>query len=356
MVACVIMTKPYFYVQWDSTSRCNLDCLHCYHTKEERQTRYVMTNSEAKSMLNDLAKTVERWDFRGGIHFSGGEPLVRSDIFELIDYSKNVGLELRMLSNGTLINSQNAKKLKESGFKIVQVSIDGTKETHNYLRNRKDAYDLAIRGIGNLRDAGIEPTVSTTLTKTNFSQIEEIVELAFLAGAKRIGFSQLVPEGSGKNLEMLSAKELYGSFLKLDSLREKYHDKIDILSSESLWCLFNEDNEYTQRAKEERILAGGCGIAMFGLSILSDGTAYPCRRLPIEIGNIKEGIQTIFIRNKILNQFRDINNYECKDCEKVTICRGCRAVAYAVTGDAFAKDPQCFKHIMDEENGKATIE
>ncbi|MBI5797403.1 radical SAM protein [Candidatus Woesearchaeota archaeon] len=350
------MTKPYFYVQWDSTSRCNLNCLHCYHTKEERQTRYVMTHSEAKSMLDDLAQTVQHWGFRGGIHFSGGEPLVRSDIFELIGYSRDLNLELRMLSNGTLINPQNARKLKESGLKIVQVSIDGTRDTHDYLRNRRDAYDLAMRGIRNLRDADIEPTAATTLTKTNFSQIEEIVELVFLAGARRIGFSQLVPEGSGKDLEMLSAEELYDSFLKLHSLREKYHGKIDILSSESLWCLFDEENEYTRRAKEEGILAGGCGIAMFGLSVLSDGTAYPCRRLPIDIGNIKEGIQAIFIKNKVLNQFRDINNYKCKGCEKVTICRGCRAVAYAVTGNAFAKDPQCFKHIIDDKNGQTTID
>lgn len=297
-------------------------------------------------MLDDLASTVERWSFRGGIHFSGGEPLVRKDIFELIGYSRNLGLELRMLSNGTLITKDKAQKLKNSGFKIVQVSIDGTEETHNLLRNKENAYALAMQGIRNLREAGIEPTVSTTLTKTNYPQIEEIVAEAYKAGGTRIGFSQLVPEGSGKDLELLSAEELHTSFSRLHKLKKEYDGKIDILTSESLWCLFNSDNEYTARAKHEGLLAGGCGIAMFGLSVLSDGTVYPCRRLPITIGNIKEGIRDIFIKNPLLNKFRDINNYECKDCEKVTVCRGCRAVAYAVTGNVFAKDPQCFKELM----------
>lgn len=348
--ACVTMTKPYFYIQWDSTSRCNLDCLHCYHTKEERQTRYVMSCLEAKSMLDDLANTVKQWGFRGGIHFSGGEPLVRGDIFEIIDYSRELGLEMRMLSNGTLITMEKAKRLKQSGFDIVQVSIDGIKETHDFLRNKEGAYDLSMAAINNLKEVGIQPTVSSTLTKTNFLQIEKIIEEAYKAGAARIGFSQLVPEGNGKDLEMLTTKELYESFSELYKLKMKYKDKLEILTSESLWCLFNKDNEYTKRAQGSAIMAGGCGIAMFGLSVLSDGLVYPCRRLPITLGHITEGVKEIFIKNPLLNQLRDINNYECKDCTKVTLCRGCRAVAYAATGNVFAKDPQCFKHLMEEKN------
>ena len=343
------MTKPYFFIQWDATSRCNLNCLHCYHTPEERQTRRLMSSEEARFMLKDLSDTTQRWDFRGGIHFSGGEPLLRKDIFDLIDYSRDLGLEMRMLSNGTLITPNIARRLKDLGFEIVQVSIDGTKEIHNYLRNRSDAYDLATNGIRHLRKVGIQPTVATTLSKTNFPEIEKIIQDAYTNGAVRIGFSQLVPEGTGKDLEMLSAEELYQAFFLLNQLRTKYHGKIEVLRSESLWCLFEDNQDYANRAIAEKSLGGGCGIGMFGISVLSDGIVYPCRRLPIAIGNIREGIQRIFIENEFLNRFRDLNNYECRDCKKVALCRGCRAVAYAVTGDPFAKDPQCFLHLMREK-------
>jgi len=355
VAVCVIMTKPYFFVQWDSTSRCNLNCLHCYHTQEERQTRGVMTSEEAKLMLKDLSDTTRRWDFRGGIHFSGGEPLLRSDFFELTKYSTDLGLEMRMLSNGTLVTPNIARKLKDTGFEIVQVSIDGTKDVHNYLRNRHDAYDLAINGIKNLRAAGIQPTVATTLSKTNFQEIERIIQEAYRAGAVRIGFSQLVPEGTGKDLEMLSAEELYHTFFLLNQLRPKFKGQIEILHSESLWCLFEDNQEYAEKAKAENALGGGCGVGMFGISVLSDGIVYPCRRLPISIGHISDGIQKIFIESELLNKFRDLNNYKCKDCIKVTLCRGCRAVAYAVTGNPFAKDPQCFFHLMEQDDSITPI-
>ncbi|MDI6738613.1 MAG: radical SAM protein [Nanoarchaeota archaeon] len=342
------MKKPYFFMQWDATSRCNLNCLHCYHTKEERDNRYVLTDEEAKAMLDDFSKTLDRWGFQGGIHFSGGEPLTRRSIFDLAEYASNRSLKLRMLSNGTLITKDIARKLKDIGFNIIQVSIDGDRQTHNHLRNAPDAYERAIRGIGNLSEQGIEPTAATTLTKTNSMQLEHIIQQAYEAGAARIGFSQLVPEGSGKDLEMLSKEELFRTYMLLNELSQKYAGKIEILRSESLWCLFNEDTAYSNMAKERGILAGGCSIGMSGISVLSDGTVYPCRRLPIPLGNIREGFANIFINNELLNKFRDIKNYECKECDKVTICRGCRAVAYASTGNPFAKDPQCFYKLMEE--------
>lgn len=313
-----------------------------------------MTTKEAKAMIEDFGKTIERWAFQGGMHFSGGEPLMSADLFELMRYAAGLGLKLRLLSNGTLITSEKARMLKDVGLSIVQVSIDGSKETHNYLRNNPSAYERAIQGIYNLRQAGIEPTAATTLSRTNFMQLEHIIEEAQAAGAARIGFSQLVPEGSGKDLEMLSCKELFQAYTQLAELGEKYKGKIEVLRSESFWCLFNEETPYTALARQTGKIAGGCSIGLSGISVLSDGTVYPCRRLPIPLGNIQEGFAKIFIGNKLLKQFREIQNYECRECDKVTICRGCRAVAYASTGNIFAKDPQCFYHLMRKgEHGKA---
>ena len=343
--------NPYFFIQWDATSRCNLFCKHCYHTKEERQTRPEMTNKQAKNMMDDLSQTTKRWGMSGGIHFSGGEPLLREDIFDLFDYAKNQGLATRVLSNGTLIDAKMAKNIKKHGINHVQISLDGIKETHNYIRQSEQAFELSMQAIKHLKEENIFVILSTTLTKNNANQLEDIVKIAAESGADKIGFSSLVPEGSGAQLDYLSKEETMHIHQELDILSKKYDDQINIIKSGVLWRLLTPENEIQAMGRQLNKLCGGCAVGYSGFAVLSDGIVYPCRRLPIKIGNILEdNVSDIFINSKVLEDCRDTTKIKgCSDCEKVTYCRGCRALAYAINGNYLSHDPQCFKELIKND-------
>lgn len=337
-----------FYIQWDSTTDCNLHCSHCYHNSEgeehktHRQGPNLMSIGQTKEMLDDLEQTCERWDFSPTFNISGGEPLMREDLFDIISYARSKNIRTNLLTNGTLLTSERASRLHDLGISIVQISIDGTKETHNQVRGESWAYDRAVRGIRNCKDYDIHVTVSNTLMKSNVSQIEKIIQEASENGAKGIGFQTLVPSPllGINDPEFLDCQEMKRTYDTLKEFREKYSEKIDVYKSEVLWHLYNPNLN-----NEPNFYLGGCSAGFKGLSVLSDGTVYACRRLPIPIGKINEGIIKLVTESPFMQKLRETRKKQTEFCDTAAHCGGCRAVAYATTGDPFAKDPTCFKHL-----------
>lgn len=343
--------KHEFFIQWDSTNSCNLRCKHCYHNYETAPTER-MSDSEVYSMLQDLKNTAKRWDFVPAFNISGGEPLLRENLFDILDYSNELGIKNRILTNGTLIDDSLAKELSKRNLSGIQVSIDGSKEIHNKIRGYEWAYDKAMEGVYNASKYGIVVNTSCTLMQSNKDCLEDVIKESYEAGAKKVGFQSLVPNGPN-DPEFISAFELYDIYNQLMGFSEKYKEKIKIIKSEVLWNAFLPKNEIKQLGEELDLFCGGCGAGFIGLSVISDGTVYPCRRLPIKIGHISEGIRKIFLESEVMNNLRDYHKIkECGECNNVTSCRGCRAIAYAIYGDYMAPDPMCFKkYIGGEKNG-----
>jgi MoaA/NifB/PqqE/SkfB family radical SAM enzyme len=346
-----------FFIQWDSTNDCNLDCLHCYHNREgDEHSAHVqrkdtlMTFEEVKSMIDDLVYTSRRWGMIPRLQISGGEPMMRGDLMKILDYTKKLSMETRLLTNGTLITLKKAEELYKRGIKRLQISIDGSKQTHNNIRKKDYAYDRAMEGISNCSGVGILVTVSMTFMQSNKREIEDVVVNSIKAGAGIIGFKSYVPDSKLglKDPEFVGAKETYDIFKKIIELRKKYAEEIKVLEPEVLWQLMHGDTKLKQEARRTKKFLGGCAAGFLGLSVLSDGTIYPCRRLPIPIGNIKEiKLVDLMANNEVLKNLRNFDKMKEKGCcEDVNYCRGCRAVAYAITGDYMAKDPMCFKQYI----------
>jgi AdoMet-dependent heme synthase len=348
------MKKRQLYLQWDSTNKCNLKCLQCYHPNHV-QAQNQMKLEEVKEMLDDLRDTAKRWSMIPRISISGGEPLLREDLPKILDYTNRNEIITAILTNGTLLTSQKAEEIYDAGVRRIQISIDGKRETHNKIRGKSFAYDKSLEGITNASAAGIDVTVSMTLMKSNQYDFEEVIKAAIKTGAKKVGFKTYVPDKAlGMNdPEYINAEGALLAFKEAGRLIEKYSNNITVLTSDVLWKIIEPSNLVKEIAMKEDKYLTGCSAGYRALSVLSDGTVYPCRRLPIPIGNIKEGIVNLIVNNNIMQELRDLGKMERNaQCNKVSHCRGCRAVAYAVTGDFMAKDPMCFKHLLGEKDDK----
>lgn len=354
------MARRHLYLQWDSTNDCNLRCSHCYHNFEGNAThvqfKELMILKDVFSMVDDLKETAERWNMLPRIAISGGEPLMRKNHLKIFDYTQKQKVITNLLTNGTLITPKKAKEIKERGIETIQISIDGTKETHNKIRKRDFAYDLAMEGINNSSREEISVVSAMTLMKSNMDEFEDVVEKSYLAGAKKVGFKTYVPNPKLgiKDPEFVNPFEIYNMLKKTNKLVEKYKGKITVLNSDVLWQIFQDgENDLIKKSKENNTYLCGCSAGFRMLSVLSDGTVYPCRRLPIPIGNIKEGFRDLVLENKVMEELRDLNKMkENSLCNKVVHCRGCRAIAYATTGDYMAKDPMCFKEYLENDKCK----
>lgn len=348
--------KRRLLIQWDSTNRCNLKCSHCYHNAEGNSSHFAnpfeMMLDDVRSMLEDLINTSNKWHMTPQLNISGGEPLMREDLYQILKLIKRKKIACKLLTNGTLITSEVARDLYSLGIRALQISLDGAKNRHNKLRGADFAYDKAIEGIENSSNVGIKVNVSMTALKSNTSDFEDVIVNAINAGAKYVGFQSYVPDNQlGKNdPEYLGPQETYSLFLETQKLADKYKDEIKVLQTEVLWQILEDDNYFKKRSREEMKHLMGCSAGYFALSVLTDGRVYPCRRLPLEIGRINEGIERLISENNVMKNLRDLHKLKRNSaCDLVTHCRGCRAVAYAVTGSYTAKDPTCFRELISND-------
>ncbi|RJR22775.1 MAG: radical SAM protein [Nitrospiraceae bacterium] len=337
-----------FFVQWHLTERCNLNCTHCYQTGKKT---HEMTLPEIKETITEITDTLNIWmktygiSFTPSVNLTGGEPFLKKDIFTIIDEFRIRDFEIFLLTNGTLVDADMAKRLYALDIKGVQVSIEGPKKIHESIRGRGSFSD-SLRGVSNLLEAGLDVTLNVTLSYLNAGHFMDLFNLSSALGVQKLGFSRLVPSGRGE--------ALVTEMLKTEEVKDLY-DNIFSLNTNSLEIVTGDPvASQLRRGTDDRdcgdIALGGCAAGISGLTILPDGTLLPCRRLPVPIGNIlKDSLREIWAASEVLNALRDRSMYKgrCGSCRKWAHCRGCRAIAYAYSntqgqGDFLAPDPQCF--------------
>jgi AdoMet-dependent heme synthase len=338
--------KKDFFLQWHLTERCNMACSHCYQSGRDNRE---MDLAAIRETAREVSEMVEDWaqsyslDFAPSFNITGGEPFLRTDLFEILELLAPLKWETHLLTNGTLIDFERAEQLRGL-VNGVQVSVEGPEVIHDAIRG-SGSFEAAVAGIRHLVNAGVAVSLNATISRLNADRLEELVILGRNLGVERIGFSRLVPRGRGKELmtEMVPAdkvRSVYEALLSSDGngLRVSTGDPIAAL-------IDSRDNE-----DHGIIPFGGCAAGVSGLTLLANGTLTPCRRLPIPIGNVRtDSIREIWAESPVLNGLRDRTRYTggCGKCRRWAICRGCRAIAYACqssTGeDAYlADDPQCF--------------
>jgi len=358
-----------YQIVWDVTYACNLHCKHCYATAG-KPWKDELTTEEAK-------RAIDIFDRAGVtiIAFSGGEPLVRPDIMELARYATDKGIYVAMATNGTLITKEKAKEMKEAGVQFVQISLDGIDaKTHDEFRGVKGAFDKTVQGIKNAVAEGFFVEISTTVTRYNYKQLPDIIQFGEDLGANWFMAYNFVPTGRGKEIfeTDLSPGEREEALKMLWGELRKGR-KINVLSTAPQFArvaLQHEEGEsqkivpthfYNPKLAGQLVdlaeFIGGCGAGRFYVSMRANGDLQPCVFFPLKVGNILEDdFEELWKKNEVLSNLRnkDILEGFCGKCDYRYYCGGCRARAYAYTGDYLAPDPGCIynKEVYEKAMGE----
>lgn len=348
-----------FLVVWDITYACNLKCKHCYAKAGERLEDELSTE-EAKRVIDKLDRASVP-----AIAFSGGEPLVRKDFFELTKYTHDKGIYVAVATNGTLITKEKAREMKEAGIQYTQISLDAASaEIHDEFRGVEGMFDKTVQGIKNCVEEGFFVNVATTATSDNYDEIPKIIDLCEELGVDWFMLYNFVPTGRGEfirenDLTPEEREEVLGQLWK----RLKAGSSVDVLSTApqfarvALQTELGEDQKivpthfsnpsFSGKVVNLAEFIGGCGCGRFYCAIRPNGNIEPCVFFPLTIGNIKdEEFETLWKKNSILQELRnkDILEGKCGECEYRHYCGGCRARAYGYTGDYLAADPGCIRN------------
>jgi putative heme d1 biosynthesis radical SAM protein NirJ2 len=324
-------------VSWNTTNACNMFCDHCYRDAGSRSEDELNTK-EAKTLLMQIAKA----GFKIMI-FSGGEPLMRSDIVELVQFASSLGLRPVMGTNGTLITLEMAKKLKKAGAMGIGISLDSlNRDRHNEFRRFAGAWEGAVQGMRNCRAASLPFQIHTTIMDWNVREIEAITDFAVEEGAVAHHFFFLVPTGRAVSIEAesLRAKAYEETLTRI--LIKQQQVNIELKPT----CA----PQFMRIAKQMGMnlrFGRGCLAGTSYCIISPKGQVQPCAYLNIPLGDVrKTPFDEIWQDSEVLKKLRTLE-YQggCGKCEYKKVCGGCRArAAYYNQGDYMAEEPWCLYH------------
>ncbi len=320
-------------VSWNTTNACNLACEHCYRNAGARAQEELDT-SEGAALIEEIARA----GFKIMI-FSGGEPLLRPDIYELVKYASRKGLRPVLGSNGTLITGAAAKKLRQAGALAVGISLDSIDpEQHDRFRGSSGAWEAAVEGMKACRREGLPFQVHTTVVEWNYEQVEELTDLAVRLDAVGHHVFFLVPAGRGVNIaeESLRAEQYERLLHRL--MKKQQEVPIEVKPT----CAPQFMRIAAQLGLKLRFQKG-C-LAGTGYCIISPGgEVQPCAYLNIPVGSVRETpFSRIWEDNPVFKRLRtEAYTGACGACDYRGICGGCRARAYYYYGDYMAEEPWC---------------
>ncbi|MBM4036472.1 MAG: radical SAM protein [Planctomycetes bacterium] len=349
-------------VVWNTTQRCNLACAHCYLDAKDRASREELTTEEGAALVDDVAAM--RCPV---LLFSGGEPLMRPDVFELGRRAIAKGVRAVLSSNGTLVTPELARRIAEVGFSYVGVSVDGTAATHDQLRRKKGALDAALTGIRNCLAAGVKAGIRFTLNRRNAADLDAVLDLVEQHGVPRFCLYHLVYAGRGREMvndDLAPAETRRTIEHLLDRTRDWHRRGVETE-------VLTTDNHADGILIEQRVAAeapgrladvrellvrhGGCSAGTKMANVDARGNVHPCQFWShVTLGNVRErpfsaiwGDESNGLLAKLRHKAQHLKGPRCSRCRYSDICGGCRIRAEVVQGDPWADDPACF--LAEEE-------
>jgi AdoMet-dependent heme synthase len=385
---------------WELTKGCNLRCIHCRASATELSSPDDLTTQTAKAIIDQLAEVSSPI-----LVLSGGEPLFRKDIFELARYGTDKGLRVALATNGTLVTKQVAQKIVDSGVRRVAISLDGADAaTHDTFRGIPGAFDAAITGFRNLKDLGMQVQINTTIARHNAHQLPHVLALAKSLGADALHTFLLVPVGCGVDIaaEQMVPPEEYERMLnwfydqsleggielkatcaphyfRVVRQRRAAEHRSAAAAAQAARPMIPQASSSPSRGplgigptdmtmpgstgielkpqgigkavghpgthpSDMNAMTKGCLAGTAVCFISNQGEVYPCGYLPALAGDLKkQRFADIWENSFVFNQLRDVNNLKgkCGCCEFRNVCMGCRARAYAATGNYLDEEPFC---------------
>ena len=358
-------------IVWNYTNRCNLSCIHCHQDSGETAERELSTDEafEVIDRMGEAGLSI--------LTFSGGEPLVRKDVYDAVERATDAGMLCTIASNATLMTREVVDRLHRSGIRRVEVGLDGcSAETHDFLRNKPGAFDATIQGIKNCVERGFDEICATmTLHEKNVAELRGTVELAEKLGVNRFYLNRLIPAGRGKGVIHLDTTREQ-RVEALEYIYKKFHDSV--VQERGIQCYARGMTYYGRLGYErsggtvftvsealsgysrmwrERFGGsiselvrryspgfGGCSAGITYAGLTAGGDLLPCVPAPIKLGNLlHEDLEEIWVNSDLLNYIRRRGELKgaCGGCAYNSICGGCRYTAYVVNGDWLEADPSC---------------
>ena len=334
-----MMNDP-FYIQWHITNRCNLRCRHCY--QDDFSKKGDLDWPHLRKVSDNVLSTMKEWGRTACIHLTGGEPLLKPELFPLLEEldRKPEVHELGIITNGVLLDRERVEKLSVfSKLKKLKISMDGADPAVNDAIRPEGTFRKVIENVSEIKRAGrFETQFMITVMRRNFRSFPSLIDLCQDLGIDGLIVERFIPWGRGRGIkdELLTReewKELIGMFIEQFSIELSEGECFPYQAFE---VIFNGD--------EMELLGAPCVIGTDGVCILPDGSVLPCRRFPIPIGNmLTQPLKEIWNQSEILRQLREKSNLKgkCGRCH-MKDCRGCRSLALFSTGDHLAEDPHCF--------------
>jgi len=332
------MSDP-FHIQWHITNLCNLHCQHCY--QEDFSKKYDLEWEGLKRVSDNILATLSEWNRKACIHLTGGEPLLKEELFSLLSCldPKTEIEELGIITNGLLFSREVIKRLSAfPKLKKIKISLDGADaEVHDSIR-QKGVFEKVIQSLPMIKQENrFEIILMVTVMRRNYRSLPSLIRLCQNLGVDGLILERFIPLGRGKTfmnevLEKDQWRELIEILMEFFSMKV---DEDDIPSYQAFQITFDEDGA--------ELLGAPCIIGRDGLCIMPEGSVFPCRRFPIPIGNLmNESLKEIWESSSLLDQLRKKKNLKgrCGKCE-IEDCRGCRSLALALTADPLAEDPHC---------------
>ncbi|MBT3311508.1 MAG: radical SAM protein [Desulfobacterales bacterium] len=331
-------------LQWHITNSCNLRCSHCYQEKysgDEPDFQSMMYILKQYEDLLSLWRLNYKTPVKGHITITGGEPFLRKDFYDLLNvfYEKRSIFSFAILTNGTLIDRQDAEKISKLNPAFVQVSFEGDRLTHDKIRGQ-GSFDSMNTAVKHLVRSRVKTSISFTAHKGNFREFPRVAALGRKLRVNKVWSDRLIPSGEGENLsDLVPDPEETLNFINIMNKERK----------KARLSFFNPVQVGMNRALQFVVTGGRpyrCSAGDTLITVMPDGDLYPCRRMPVKVGNLNEtSLYDLYYGSDLFWTLRDRKRVSsgCEGCSFSNSCRGgLKCLSYSMTGDPFIADPGCW--------------
>ncbi len=375
--------KQYFSFQWHITDSCDQRCEHCYiFSGRDDVPLAEMAWDDMLSVIKSCEEMCGLLDCVPYFYITGGDPILHKDFWRLLELLKSKGIAFSIMGNPFHLTADVCRRLRDCGCERYQLSIDGLRETHDGIR-KPGSFDITLEKLACIREAGIRSVVMTTVSGTNIAEIPAIIDLVVEHHADVFAFARycpisppqatsrsLPPDGESfahfaapplpaKFEDFERAQKLKSTHVEPDEYRrlldvcwerfERYKDSRTTFNlKDHLWTLYLHEKGMFKipDGLDDAMIYDGCNCGINHLTILPGGDVCACRRMDSVVGNVfSDRLADVFLGEK-MDKYRTFEKLEkCAKCELLRFCRGCPAVAYGYTQNAYSGDPQCWKEI-----------
>lgn len=320
-------------ISWNLTKKCNLRCPHCY-LEAGKKAEYELSTEECFALVDEMKQLGTEM-----LILTGGEPLLRKDIFDLSQYASAQGMWVVMGTNGVLVTEKTAQKMIECGVKGVAISLDSIEaENHNQFRGGPNSWEYSVRALKICRAAGLQVLVQTTVMESNYEEIPQLIDFTRELGAWSFNLYFLVQTGRGQQMNDLSPQRTHAMLENLAELQDRCRPML-VRSK----CA-PQFKQIAYQMGKGGLESGGCMAGVEYCRITPEGNVTPCPYMTVIAGNVLERSFTeIWQTSPVFRELRDLHQLKgrCGRCEFKELCGGCRCRAYAASGDYLQEDPAC---------------